>query len=431
MISSRVLTVFLAISGIAHGFSPASSSPGIKNNVARKSSLSMAVEENDNRREFITRTTGAALAGIFTTLSSSQKAEAVVYLDPAMYGDQENRISAVDSIKEAVRRAILQKPTLAPIFYSMAVVDALSYSLKTGEFGPDGRIVNAILESKDDSDYMKLMKECAQTIVDSKKSLKKLTSITVADAVALGGTEAIEAVGGPNLSIQVGRTDALKGQTFTKDVPLDLLSGKHSTEEVRAAFFRSGSTEREMTAILGALLTLEVVEKERDPKDWAKSNKKGFVERGKMGRMSDFKKLTDDDIAAELAKDEFDDDDDEPGLFDDVPYIADTFGTRAQSFGNTAGNLNDKNFNKYLQELNKFSNKKVGSQPYGWIGDLILDPQHPSCGIWLGKYATSYLNYQKDLGVAFNSLTQLGGEFTGGKYENLLKNRPRKSLSDE
>lgn len=394
----------------------------------------MTSEDGDNsdRRAFISRTTGAALAGIFTSAISTQRADAVVYLDPAMYGDQENRISAVDSLKESVRRAILKNPSLAPIFYSMAVLDGLSYNSKSGEFGPDGRIVFAILESKDDSRYMKLMKEAAQTLVESKKSLKKLTSITIADAVALGGTEAVTAIGGPNLSIQVGRTDAPKGAVFTKDIPLDLLSGSHSISEVRAAFLRSGLTEREMTAILGALLTLNVAEKDTDTKNWAQSEKSAFRERGKMGRMSEFKKLTDEDIAAELAKDgvDDDDDDDEPGLFDDQPYIADTFGTKDQAFGKKAGDLNDKNFNKYLQELNKFA-KKPDSQPYGWIGDLILDKQYPGTSIWLAKYAQSYLNYQKDLGVAFNSLTQLGGEFTGGKYENLLKNRPRKTLNDD
>lgn len=395
---------------------------------------------DDNRRAFLTRTGSSILAGMFTAstgaaslLSSPNAAQAVVYLDPAMYGDQENRISAVDSLKESVRRAILQKPALAPIFYSMTVLDSLSYDAKTGDFGPDGRIISAILASKDDSYYMMLMKEAANTIVESKKSLKKLTSITIADAVALAGMEAIEAVGGPNLSIQVGRTDANPGLMFTKDIPLDLLSGKYSISRVREAFLRSGMTEREMIAILGALLTLEVVEKERDPKDWAKSDKPKFRERGKMGRMSEFKRLSDEDIANEFAKDGGgegdDDDDDEPGLFDDEPYIADTFGTRDQAFGKKAGDLNEKNFNRYLQELYTYA-KQPEKQPYGWIGDLILDKENPGASIWLSKYAQSYLNYQKDLGISLNSLTQLGREFTGGSYESLLKNRPRKTLSD-
>lgn len=390
--------------------------------------------DDDTRRTFLTRSASSILAaGIFTGTTTfswlNSDANAVVYLDPAMYGDQENRVSAVDSLKESVRRAILQKPLLAPIFYSMTVLDSLSYNAKTGDFGPDGRIISAILASKDDSPYMMLMKEAANTIVDSKKSLKKLTSITIADAVALAGMEAIEAVGGPNLSIQIGRTDANPGLTFTKDIPLDLLSGKHSVSEVRQAFLRSGMTEREMIAILGALLTLEVVEKERDPKDWLKSDKPKFRERGKMGRMSEFKSLSDDDIAKELSKDGEEDEDDEPGLFDDEPYIADTFGTRDQAFGKKAGDLNDKNFNRYLQDLNNYV-KQPEKQPYGWIGDLILDKENPGASIWLAKYAQSYLNYQKDLGIALNSLTQLGREFTGGSYESLLKNRPRKTLSD-
>jgi len=427
MISSRVLSVFLAMASMVQGFTPVSTS------FAQKTSFSMTSandSDTNDRRAFIARTTGAALAGIFTGLSTATKdAQAVVYLDPAMYGDQENRISAVFSLQEAVRRAILQKPDLAPIFYSMAVLDSLSYDAKTTDFGPDGRIVFAILESTDTSPYIKLMKEAATTIVDSKKSLKKLTSITIADAVALGGSEAIQAVGGPNLSVQVGRTDAKQGSPFTKDIPLDLLSGSHSILEVRAAFFRSGLTEREMTAILSALLTLELAEKDKDTKDWAKSEKGGFRERGKMGRMSEFRKLSDEDIAAELAKDG-EDEDDEPSLFADDSYIADTFGTKDQAFGKKAGDLNEKNFNKYLQELNKFA-KKPDTQPYGWIGDLILDKQNPGPSIWLAKYSQSYLNYQKDLSIAFNSLTQIGGEYTGGKYENLLKNKPRRTLNDE
>ena len=39
----------------------------------------------------------------------------------------------------------------------------------------------------------------------------------------------------------------------------------------------------------------------------------------------------------------------------------------------------------------------------------------------MAKYAGSYLSYNKDLSVAYNVITQLGVEYTGGKYENLLK----------
>ncbi len=53
-------------------------------------------------------------------------ASAKVYLDPAMYGDQELRASAVDSLRESVRRALLQKPSLTPYVLELALLDSLS-----------------------------------------------------------------------------------------------------------------------------------------------------------------------------------------------------------------------------------------------------------------------------------------------------------------
>lgn len=389
--------------------------------------LSMSSEsEINDRRAFFTKST-VAILGTTAITSQPQPSNAVVYLDPAMYGDQENRASCVDSLKESVRRAILQKPNLASSFYTLALLDGLSYDAKTNGYGPDGRIVEAVLSTTQNTPYINKLKEAAQVLVDSKKSLRKLTSITIADAVALGGTEAVEAIGGPTMSIQVGRTDFLKGQTYNPNVPLDLLEGKRNIYEVSDAFKRSGLTEREMTALLGALLTIQVTETDGNAKDWMKSDKAAFRERGKIGRMSEYKRLTEEDIAAAAAS-EFEDDD-EPGLFDDQPYIADTFGTKDQAFGKKTGNLDPKNFNKYLQAVNKtFKTGYDGS--LGWIGELLTDKDLPGTQSWVAKYAGSNINYQKDLNIAFNSMSQLGGEYTGGKYESLLKNKPRKRLND-
>jgi hypothetical protein len=423
MLYRSATNALLLLTGVS-----AFSTPSVK--VRSTVEVSMAKEQLDGRRTFLSRASGAILVGLIPTVQSPKAAEAVIYLDPAMYGDQENRLSAVDSLKEGVRRAILQNPDLTTSFYTLALLDALSYNAKTGEGGPDGRIITAVLESKENTPYINNLKAASQAIVDTKKSLKKLTSITIADAVALGGTEAVEAVGGPNLSIQVGRTDALKGAALDKYLPLDLFEGKRPVTEVAAAFKRSGLTEREMTALMSCLLTLEKVDKS-GAADWKTSDKAAFRERGKMGRMSEFKKLTDEDIANELAKDGLDDEDDEPGLFDDQPYIADSFGTREQSFGKKASNMDAASFNKYLKELDKFTKSKTSApQDMGWIGELLLSKDTPGTQTWVAKYAQSTLNYQKDLGIAFNSMSQLGAEYTGGKYENLLKNKPRKTLND-
>ena len=425
------ISLLLLTIGQVSAFQPAAFSRVTSSLTMTKSSENTDFQSSNNdRRSFLSGSTAAILAGFASTnvVAPIQNSNAVVYLDPAMYGDQENRISAVDSLKESVRRAILQKPALAPAFYSLALLDGLSYDASTGEYGPDGRIVSAVLSSKDASPYVATLKEAADIIVNSKKSLKKLTSITIADAVALAGTEAVEAVGGPNLSIQVGRTDAPNGSVFNPKVPLDLFEGKRPLKEVSDAFKRSGLTEREMTALLGALLTLEKVEKDTNPADWAKSEKPQFRERGKIGRMSEFKRLTDEDIANAEAS-EFDDDD-EPGLFDDQPYIADTFGTRDQAFGKKAGDLNEKNFNKYLQSVNNTFKTGRADKSLGWIGELLTDKDLPGTQTWVAKYSQSNLNYLKDLGIAFNSMSQLGAEFTGGKYDSLLRNKPRKRLND-
>lgn len=184
-----------------------------------------------------------------------------------------------------------------------------------------------------------------------------------------------------------------------------------------------------MTAIMSAFLTIEKVEKDKDPSSWKKSGKQPFRERGKMGRMSEFKKLSDEDIANALAN-EFEDDDEEFMEKEDF-YIADSFGTREQAFGKKAGDLDVKTFNKYLKDLGKYVNAKdISTQEFGWIGSLLLDKNSPATQQWVAKYATTNLSFQKDLGIAYNAMTQLGGEYTGGKYENLLKNKPRKTLND-
>jgi hypothetical protein len=62
---------------------------------------------------------------------------------------------------------------------------------------------------------------------------------------------------------------------------------------------------------------------------------------------------------------------------------------------------------------------------------LLVDKDSPVTQSWLKKYAGSNLNYLKDLKVSFNSVTQLGAVYTGGKYESLLKDKTRKTLNDD
>jgi len=383
-----------------------------------------------DRRDFGKAIVGAATAitsfGILGGKSSPVLAE--VFFDPAMYGDQELRVGTVDSVRERTRRAILQDPQLAPSFYQLALLDGLSYNAANNKYGPNGGVIYSVLNSKDDDEYINALKRAANVLIQAEKDLKKKTAVSIADCIAIAGAEAIESIGGPVLPTQLGRMepDKKKGVELNAALPIDILSGKRSNEEVRNAFKAAGLSEREMTALLGALLTLERVEKTRTTEDWKESVKPKFVERGKMGRMSDYKRLSDEDVKAALS-DEYDEDP------DDGWYIADSFGTRDDRFGQRIAKdeIDEKNFNKYLKDLYAFSIKKNTDNVFGWIGDQILDEASPTSQAWLKKYADSNLSYTKDLGIAYNSITQLGAVYTGGKYENLLKNKPRKTLNDD
>lgn len=389
-----------------------------------------------DRRKFGLSSIGWMAAGAMTSFGGDiSGANAEVFFDPEMYGDQELRVGTVDTVRERARRAILQKPSLAPAFYQLALLDGLSFSAKDQKFGPNGGVIYAVLNAKNkDSEYISNLNDAALVLIQAEKDLRRKTAVSIADCVAIAGAEAIESIGGPVLPVQLGRMEVDKSKVkFNPNFPLDILSGDRSKKEVLQAFRSAGLTEREMTVLLSGLLTLQLVEKNRTTEDWKQSVKPKFVERGKMGRMRDFKKLTEEDIQA-AADDEFAEDP------DDGWYISDSFGAKDERFGQRLGKdqINEKNFNVYVKELvGSIPKKKPAASDdakqvsYGWIGELILDPDTPISQAWLKKYADSNLYYIKDLSKSFNSITQLGAVYTGGKYENLLQNRPRKSLNSD
>ena len=382
-----------------------------------------------DRRDFGKAVWGAAAAA--ASLAIPSVANAQVFMDPAQYGDQELRVGAVDSLRESVRRAILKNPQLAPSFYQLALLDGLSYNAKTTQFGPDSSIVKVILSSKATDSYTKNLKDASLALIDAERALRKKTAITLADAIAIGGAEAIESIGGPILPVQLGRADAPLEAKVNPDLPIDLFTGKYSPKEVTAAFAQAGVTEREMTSLLLGLLTLEQIEKSRTTEDWKQSSKPKFREPGKMGRMSEFRKITEEDIAEAEAQAalEADPDYEDP---DDGWYIADSFGSREGRFGERLAkeDINEKTFNKYVKSVLE-AQKDGSASSLGWIAVTLLDPSLQGTTSLLQKYSTSNINFVKDLSGSFNAITQLGAVFTGGKYENLLKTKPRKSLNQD
>jgi hypothetical protein len=290
-----------------------------------------------------------------------------------------------------------------PYFLELALLDGLSYNTATSEGGPDGSVIKAVMSSKETDAHTKSLQECASVLLEAKKNLKKMSSITIADAVALAGAEAVNAVGGPVLPCQLGRTDtAQKAPIPSSMPPLNLFTGDVSYEVVLDTFRSSGLTEREMTALLGCLLSIDTIEKATPEGDWKQSQKPKFREAGKMGRMSEFKALTDEDIASELAKD-----DDESYTIegDDDWYIADTFGTQEDRFGKRVNSGEKPSLSTALKNLAKTSSS---STQYSWVKDFLLSKDLPTAQTWVQKYGSKPLIYEKDLKVTYNSVTQLG-----------------------
>jgi Peroxidase len=438
--SSRTLTLSMADRYDRYDVSSQDSSNASRQQQQEQSGAALL----DRRQWFRQGVAGLLLTTTATTMSitTASPAHAQIYLDPAMYGDQELRVSAVDTVRESVRRSILQNPQLAPAFYQLALIDALSYESNSGLWGPDGWAVYAALatkpNNKDSSStssslYMKNLQLAAASLLETERAMRQKNAITLADAVAIAGAESIESIGGPILPVQLGRADH-KG-VLPNTVPLDLFVGTYSHAQVAQAFKNAGLTEREMTALLAGLFTLEMVEASRTTADWKQAARPKFREAGKLGRMSDFKRLTDEDIAQAELDAELNAELEDP---DDGWYIADSFGTRESRFGQrlAVDDINEGTFNKYLQLVMEDSNNNKKNtndiKDFGWTADLLLDAETlPTAAAWMKKYSGANLSFTKDLKIAYNAATQLGAQYTGGKYESLLKNKPRKSLNDD
>ena len=105
------------------------------------------------------------------------------------------------------------------------------------------------------------------------------------------------------------------------------------------------------------------------------------------------------------------------------------------SFSGTADDKMGKRLSKDKPDLSSalknLAKTTSETTQYSWIKGLLLSKDLPTAQSYVSKYGSKPLLYEKDLKVVYNSVTQLGAEFTGGKYESLLKNKKRKTLNDD
>ena len=377
----------------------------------------------------------AALAGAAAAAAAlaPARSEAIVYLDPARYGDQELKNAAIAKCRTRVRDAIVRDPKIAPQFFLLAVLDGLSYEEKTKRGGPDGSVA-ASVQAGDGPAYVAL-REALAVLQESQKALKRTNALTLSDLIALAGAESVAAIGGPELTVQLGRTDS---PTLLADVAAVKKGGRKAAEELRllpafdvekldpadvsAAFKRSGFTEREAAVLLGTLAILQspsvvnadAADKRDDKETLSKT-------RGKIGRASGSgaapkKPLIDLNNLADG-----DEDPDVDVMEGDIEnfYIADAFGTRKEAYGKRATTDTDvANFNQVFVDMETNPTKAAADSS---AAKILLS--NPNAKPWLKKYAAERLTFLKDLNKTFYRITEVGAQYTGGKYAALLEGR--------
>lgn len=366
----------------------------------------------------------AASAGTASTCLLPKSASALVYLDPARYGDQELKNAAIAKCRTRIRDAVVSDPSYASRFYLLALLDGLSYDARRRSGGPDATVAASIQVPGEP--YVKL-REALSVLTEAQKALKRTNALTLADLIALAGAEAVAAVGGPEMSVQLGRTDsealgdnlrAIKkgGLDEAKKrgiaPAIDLVKAQNDPSVVLAAFKRSGISDRESTALLGTLAVLNSVGETGVIEEKASPAK----ERGKIGRGARKAKAPLIDLYGTAEGDEEASVDKFEGDLDDF-YIADAFGSRKEAYGRrvTSSTSSESNFNQLFVSLGADRNS------LSWAENAILSD--PDAKVWVQKYSTERLTFIKDLSKTFYRLTQLGAQYTGGKYAALLDNR--------
>ena len=166
-----------------------------------------------------------------------------------------------------MRDVIAKDPSLACSFFLLALLDGLSYDEKTRRGGPDGMVAASI--QLPGRAYAEL-RDVVDLLQESQRALKRTNALTLADLIALSGAESLAAVGGPEISVQLGRTDNPELLNSIKAVSKGGLKEAQargiapafdveeaSPADIVKAFRRSGFTEREAAALLGALAILQ------------------------------------------------------------------------------------------------------------------------------------------------------------------------------
>jgi len=307
-------------------------------------------------------------------LARAPAAQAKVYFDTDVYGDKELKIATTNKIKQKLRNAILADFSLAPLFYELAINDALGFDAATLSGGPDGSI--GLFEM--DREMNKDLSRAVDTIKVIMAELKRTNTVGFGDLVSYAGAEALETAGCGRIVVQVGRFDATSENPKTSGVNWSIPG---SADDVTGAFYSSGLDAKDTALLLGALGEVKRITK--DAFDAASKKKKGG----------------DDD----------DEEEEEGGDDSWQSNVPSTFGKRSEIYGKQMGK-HDFGI-AYFSRLLK-AEKQGAQADIDAIGRALLSD--PKVKTFVQKYAgqggeTAFL---ADVPVAYNKLTTLGLAYT-------------------
>ncbi|CAE7313245.1 APX3 [Symbiodinium sp. CCMP2592] len=144
-------------------------------------------------------------------------------------------------IREAARMQTLQDPVLAPSLLRLAFHDAATR--RQGDSrrqGPNGSIRFELMRDENYGPSMAAALAAVENIVQRCR-------VSWADAIAVSGAAVVEAMGGPVISVETGRSDATE-----PDADKRLPDGTLTSGAIRDYFRQLGMSDAELVALLGA-----------------------------------------------------------------------------------------------------------------------------------------------------------------------------------
>lgn len=144
-------------------------------------------------------------------------------------------------IREAARTQTLQDPVLAPSLLRLAFHDAATR--RPGDSrrqGPNGSIRFELMRDENYGPSMAAALAAVESIVQRCK-------VSWADAIAVSGAAVVEAMGGPVIPVETGRSDATEPDTDKR-----LPDGTLTSGAIRDYFRQLGMSDAELVALLGA-----------------------------------------------------------------------------------------------------------------------------------------------------------------------------------